>query len=61
MTQLEVAVFQCNSCGRRYPLAIYYPAAAPHGPDMDCRAELGWTMVSEPFPPVTNEPTPYPG
>lgn len=56
---LTVAVFECNACGRRYPLAIYYPAASAHGPDKDCRAELGWTQVSEVFPPVTNEPA-YP-
>lgn len=55
MTQLEVAIFECEACGCRYPCAIYYPKAAPHGPNKDCRAELGWRMVSEPFPPVTNQ------
>lgn len=47
-----VSVFECLSCGRRYPLMPYYPAAAPHGPDRDCRAELGWMLVKEEYPPT---------
>lgn len=59
MTELAVATFECESCGLRFPCAIFYPKSAPHGPD-GCRAVLGWRMVSEPYPPLTNEPGGYP-
>lgn len=46
-----VTVFECNDCGKRYPLMPYYPVAAPHGPKRDCRAPSGWTPVRESYPP----------
>lgn len=51
-----VRVFECRACGQRYPLMPYYPAAAPHGPDRDCNAPLGWELVREQYPPTSNPP-----
>lgn len=45
-----VHVYECNACGKRYPIVPYYPVAAPHGPDKNCRGDLGWTMVRENLP-----------
>lgn len=50
-----VHTFECNACGCRYPLMPYYNAAAPHGPDRDCTAPLGWRLVREDWPPATNQ------
>lgn len=44
-------LYECNACQQRYPLVPYYRAAAPHGPDKDCRGEDGWTLVEEDYPP----------
>jgi hypothetical protein len=47
-------VHECIACGQRYPLVPYYKAAAPHGPDRDCAAPLGWIQVREQYPPTSN-------
>lgn len=46
-----IVVVECVACGQRYPIMPYYPYAAPHGPNKDCRAPLGWRSVKEPYPP----------
>src|SRR5690606_9492930 len=46
-----VTVFECRACGERFPVVPYYPHAAPHGPDKNCRAPQGWMPVKETYPP----------
>ena len=48
MTTFHVKVFECAKCGQRYPLVPYFPAAAPHGPNKDCRSR-DWIEVREEF------------
>lgn len=31
-------LFKCKKCGQVYPIIPYYPYAAPHGPNRDCRS-----------------------
>lgn len=45
--KMIVYLFECNACGQRFPLMPYYPAAAPHGPNKDCTAPLGWKRAVE--------------
>lgn len=42
----HVKLFECVKCGQRYPLVPYYKAAAPHGPNKDCRSRE-WREVKE--------------
>lgn len=53
-TALNVPIYECVSCGARYPLMPHVPAAAPHGPNRDCTAPLGWMVVNEAWPPTSN-------
>lgn len=55
---MRVPIYECRACGQRYPLMPYYPAAAPHGPDKNCRGELGWEIVMEDYPPVSRRAEP---
>lgn len=57
---MKVQVWECRACGCRYPIAIYYPAAAGHGPDRRCRAPWGWKVVLEDYPPDGSYVPSYP-
>lgn len=38
-------LMRCIACGHSYPMVLYYPGRAPHGPLKDCTAPLGWVQV----------------
>jgi len=43
-----VRLYECAKCGQRYPLMPYHPAAAPHGPNKECRSQE-WQLVTIPY------------
>jgi hypothetical protein len=45
-----VRLYECVACGQRYPMIPYYPKAAAHGPQKDCRGEQGWREIREEHP-----------
>lgn len=52
--KMWVEIWECRACGQRYPIVPYHRAAAPHGPDKNCRAPYGWMVVKELYPPTSN-------
>lgn len=47
-------LYECVKCGARYPLVPYFPKAAPHGPNRDCRCKQ-WVLVHEQHPPKESD------
>lgn len=41
-----VNLYRCRICGAEYPMVPYFPMAAPHGPNQDCRSR-DWELISE--------------
>ncbi len=44
MTYTEL--FRCEKCCQVYPIVPYFKAAAPHGPNKDCRSKR-WIKLTE--------------
>lgn len=41
-------LFKCKKCGQVYPIIPYYPYAAPHGPNKDCRSRDWIDITNQP-------------